>query len=206
MKHSPGTSLLTRPSLLLRVRNHEDGASWDEFHRLYRRLVYARARRAGLASADADEVAQDVFQRVAETIGRFDHDAERGSFRGWLMQLTQWRIADKFRQLQRAPAGAPPSGSDRGTATVERVPAPEPDEDEWDREWQEQLFAAALERVAQRVQPRHFQVFELYSRQGWPVMKVSAQFGINPASVYLIGHRLTKLVKTEVAKLQAQLD
>ncbi len=205
MKPTPGNSLLTRPSLLQRVRDPRDGASWDEFHRLYRRLVHARALRAGLAHADAEEVVQDVFGRVAETIADFEHDPARGSFRGWLMQLTQWRIADKFRQLRRAPAGAP-EGTEAGTAAIERVPAPAADADEWEREWQEQIFAAALETVAPRVQPRHFQIFDLYSRQGWPVLKVSAQFDLNPASVYLISHRVTKLVKAEVARLRARLD
>src|SRR5436309_33132 len=82
----PGTSLLTRPSLLFRVREWNDSASWEEFHRLYRRLIYGRARRAGLAHADAEDVAQDVFKRVAETIHDFDINPERGSFRGWLMK------------------------------------------------------------------------------------------------------------------------
>lgn len=201
MKPHPGNSLLTRPSLLRRVRDPRDGESWDEFHRLYRRLVHARAVRAGLAHADAEEVVQDVFGRVAETIGDFEHDPKRGSFRGWLMQLTQWRIADKFRQLRRGP-GAP----EVGTAAIEQLPAPAAEAEEWEREWQAQIFAAALEHVAPRVQPQHFQVFDLYSRQGWPVLKVSAQFGLNPASVYLVSHRVTKLVKAEVARLRARLD
>ena len=48
-------------------------ASWAEFHRLYRRLVYGRARRAGLPHEDAEDVAQDVFKRVAETIHEFEY-------------------------------------------------------------------------------------------------------------------------------------
>jgi RNA polymerase sigma-70 factor (ECF subfamily) len=63
-----------------------------------------------------------------------------------------------------------------------------------------------VERLARRVKPRHFQVFELYVRQQWPVLKVSAELGINPASVYLVGHRLTKQLKAEVATLRGQLD
>jgi len=204
---NPGTSLLTRPTLLYRVREWDDGASWAEFHRLYRRLVYGRARRAGLAHADAEDVAQDVFKRVAETIKDFDLNPERGSFRGWLMKLTQWRIADKFEYVRRIPAQSPVRHDDTsvGTATIERVPTPVDDEDEWDREWQQHLLSAAVERMARQVKPRHFQVFELYVRQQWPVLKVSAELGINPASVYVIGHRLTKQLKAEVEKLQKQL-
>ena len=209
MKNHPGTSLLTRPSLLYRVRDQGDGASWEEFHRLYRRLIYGRARRAGLSHADAEEVAQDVFKRVAETINDFHHDPARGSFRGWLMQLTHWRITDKFRSLPKLPvqpaAPAPAAETTTGTATLERVPAPADDEDEWDREWQQHLLAAAIDRVSQQVKPRHFQIFELYVRQEWPVLKVASRLGLNPAAVYLIGHRITKLLKGEVAKLQQQL-
>ncbi|MBL9199046.1 MAG: sigma-70 family RNA polymerase sigma factor [Opitutaceae bacterium] len=205
----PGTSLLTRPTLLFRVREWQDAASWAEFHRLYRRLIYGRARRAGLAHEDAEDVAQDVFKRVAETIKDFDLDPGRGSFRGWLMKLTQWRIADQFERRGKLPARPPATPRDSSTAgdtaTIERVPAPADNDDEWDEEWRRHILAAAVERLARQVKPRHFQVFELYVRQQWPVLKVSGELGINPASVYVIGHRLTKQLKAEVEKLRGQL-
>ena len=160
-------------------------------------------------STSLDDVAQDVFKRVAETIKDFDLSPELGSFRGWLMKLTHWRIADKFESLKKLPASspspAPADGDARATGTIERIPAPVDNEDEWDREWRQHVLAAAVERLARQVKPKHFQVFELYVRQGWPVLKVSAELGINPASVYVIGHRLTKELKAEVEKLRTQL-
>ncbi len=205
-KHS-GSTLVTRASLLFRVREKADGASWDEFHRLYRRLIYGRARRSGLSHADAEEVAQDVFVRVAEKIGEFDLNPDRGSFRGWLMKLTRWRIADKFAAMPRKEERRAPRRDTTGprTATIERIPAPADDEDEWDREWQQHIMDAAVERLSRQVKPRHFQVFDLYVRQQWPVLKVAAELGINPASVYVIGHRLTKQLKVEAEKLRRQL-
>lgn len=203
----PGTSLLTRPSLLFRVREWNDSASWEEFHRLYRRLIYGRARRAGLSHADAEDVAQDVFKRVAETIRDFDTNPERGSFRGWLMKLTHWRIADKFksrREFQPPTLGTHESNS-AATSLVENLPAPPAEEDEWDREWQQHLLAAASERLARQVKPRHFQVFDLYVLQQWPLLRVTKELRISPASVYVIGHRLKKQLKAEVEKLQKQL-
>src|SRR5262245_30764292 len=89
-----GSSLQTRPSLLLRVRDWEDSSSWNEFYRLYRQLVYGCARRSGLAHADAEEVTQEIFKRVAETIHELDYDPQRGKFRSWLMTLARWRIAN----------------------------------------------------------------------------------------------------------------
>lgn len=207
MRHDPGTSLRTRPTLLFRVREWEDSASWAEFHRLYRRLVYGRARRAGLPHEDAEDVAQDVFKRVAETIKDFDLNPDKGSFRGWLMQLTHWRIADKFENRGKAPSQPSVRRNDTPdrTSTVERLPASVDEEDEWDLEWQRHILAAAVERLARHAKPRHFQVFELYVRQQWPVLRVARELGINPASVYLIAHRLTKQLKVEAEKLQKQL-
>src|SRR5471032_3311695 len=127
-------SLLTRASLLFRLRDWKDAASWEEFYRLYRRLVYGLARRAGLMHDEAEEVTQDVFKRVAETIQNFESDPARGSFRGWLMNLTRWRIADKFRQ--RPPVGGRTivhrSNVDH-TGTVERLPDPQT-YDSWETE------------------------------------------------------------------------
>ena len=60
------STLRTRPTLLFRLRDWRDEASWSEFYRLYHHFIFSCARRAGLAHADAEEVAQDVFKRVAE--------------------------------------------------------------------------------------------------------------------------------------------
>ncbi|HWA08158.1 MAG TPA: sigma-70 family RNA polymerase sigma factor [Opitutaceae bacterium] len=202
-------SLLTRASLLFRLRDWKDSASWEEFYRLYRKLVYGLARRSGLDHTESEEVTQDVFKRVAETIHNFESDPQRGSFRGWLMNLTRWRIADKFRARRpedrqmvaiKDPAGTLAAG------VIERIPDPlTSDEALWENEWQRNVLDLALGRLARKVPAKKFQAFDLYACQNWPVLKVSRELGINPASIYLISHRLTKQLKTEVAQLKAQL-
>lgn len=201
------STLHTRASLLMRVREWEDSASWAEFYRLYRRLIYGLARRSGLSHADAEDVTQDVFKRVAETIHEFESDPTRGKFRGWLLNLTRWRIADKFKSRPRAETPLAPTrdATSTQTAAIERVPDNVDRDAEWDQEWQRHLLDAACERIARRVKPRHFQAFDLYVRQHQPVLQVARELGINPATIYLIGHRLTKELKAEVAKLREQL-
>ena len=201
------STLHTRASLLLRVRKWEESASWAEFYRLYRRLIYGLARRSGLSHADAEDVTQDVFKRVAETIHEFESNPERGTFRGWLMNLTRWRIADKFNSRPRAERAASPMPdvTSTQTATIERVPDDVDRDAVWEQEWQRHLLDAAGERIARRVRPRHFQAFDLYARQRRPVLQVARELGMNPATVYLISHRLTKELKAEVATLRKQL-
>jgi RNA polymerase sigma-70 factor (ECF subfamily) len=50
-------------------------------------------------------VTQDAFTRVAKTIQDFESNPNKGSFRCWLMNLTRWRVTDKFwdRSMPRRP-------------------------------------------------------------------------------------------------------
>ncbi len=49
----------TRASLLLRLRDAQDGGAWREFVDLYAPLVYGYARKQGLQDADAADLSQD---------------------------------------------------------------------------------------------------------------------------------------------------
>ena len=205
----PVSTLRTRPSLLLRVQEWDDQTGWNEFHRLYRKLVYGLARRSGLAHADAEDVTQEVFKRVAETIQQFESNPERGTFRGWLMNLTRWRITDKFNSKpknEHRSAGLPDDTGGSRTATIDRVPDGADADAEWEKEWQHHILEAACERIARKVKAQHYKVFDLYIRQQMPVPKVAEMLGTNPATIYVIAHRLTKQLKAEVALLRNQLD
>ncbi len=205
----PASTLRTRPSLLLRVQEWGDTTSWNEFHRLYRKLVYGLARRSGLTHEDSEDVMQDVFKRVAETIHAFESDPNRGTFRGWLMNLTRWRVTDKFNSkpknehynVRSSDATAGPR-----TATIERVPDGADADAEGEKEWQRHILETACERISRKVKAQHFKVFDLYIRQQMPVPKVAEKLGTNPATIYVIAHRLTKQLKAEVELLRKQLD
>lgn len=204
------SSLHTRPTLLFRLRDWRDEASWTEFYRLYRNFVYGLARRGGLTHPEAEEVTQEVFVRVAESIKDFESNPALGTFRGWLAQLTRWRIADKFRARPRDAAGAGTPRRDDApdaTRTIERIPDERPAalDAASEEEWQKLVLEAALGRLARRVDAKHFQVFDLCSRQGWPVMRVARELGVNPATIYVINHRLKKELKAEVAALRTSL-
>jgi RNA polymerase sigma factor (sigma-70 family) len=145
------TSLATRRSLLSRLKESNAQESWREFFDTYWRLIYSTAYTAGLSDSEAQEVVQETVLTVVRKIKSFRYDPAVGSFKGWLLTIVRWRIADQFRkrpqQIQMPVSRQATETS--GTATLERVadPAAINLDAVWEEEWQRTLFAAALSRV-----------------------------------------------------------
>jgi RNA polymerase sigma factor (sigma-70 family) len=197
--------LATRASLLGRLKNWDDKQSWEEFTQTYSRLIRGVAVKSGLSEAEAKDVEQDTLLRVAKTIHEFESNPERGTFKSWLLNLTRWRIADEFRRRPPAASSSDQTRADDSTSTINRIPEPEMLETVWEKEWQKSLLESAVARVSRRVKPKHFQIFDLYAMRHWPAAKVARELGVNIVQVYLVNHRLTKLVKEEVAFLERNL-
>jgi RNA polymerase sigma-70 factor (ECF subfamily) len=210
-KHDPrpsDDSLATRASLLGRIKNWEDARSWEEFTQTYSRLIRAVSLKAGLTESEAKDVEQETLLCVAKTIHEFESNPDRGTFKSWLLNLTRWRIADQFRK--RAPAAAqsaaPSDATSTRTSTVERVPGPENLDAAWESEWKKNILETALARVGRKVKPKHLQIFDLYAMRHWPAGKVARELGVTRVQVYLVNHRLTKLMKREVEYLGRNLE
>lgn len=196
----------TRRSLLSRLKDWEDRDGWKEFFDTYWRLIYVVALKAGLTETEAEEVVQETVVAVAKQMPTFHYDAE-GSFKGWLLQIARRRIVDQFRKRPPWPAGgARVTGEDTShTPMVERVPAEEPDLiSVWDEEWQRNLVDAAMQRVRTRVTPRQYQIFDLYVVKEWPVREVARTLNVNAAQIYLTKHRVSRLVREELRRLEQQ--
>jgi len=203
-KHSKDSSLMTRASLLGRLKNWEDAESWEEFAQTYSRLIRGVAVQSGLNEAEAKDVEQETLLSVARTIHEFESNPERGSFKSWLLNLTRWRITDQFRK--RAPGATSHSIDDEDrTATAERIQDPFSLDAVWESEWQKNLLETALVRVGRKVKPKHMQIFDLYSVRRWPASKVARELGVSMVQVYLVHHRVTKLLKQEAAYLEKKL-
>ena len=200
---SPGL-VATRRSLVDRLVDWDDRKHWQEFFDSYWKLIYSAARKSGLSDVEAQEVVQETVITVAKNIDKLKYDPAIGSFKGWLLQITRWRIADQFRKREPGNAKPPRSADDRLTATIERVPDSHVvDLDAvWEKEWQENLFDAAIARVKRKVDPKQFQIFDCYVRKEWPAQKCAEQLRVNIGQVYLARHRVSALLKKEIKALE----
>ncbi len=192
----------TRQSLLSRLRDWNDQESWKAFFDTYWRLIYEVARKSGLNDAEAQDVVQETVLSVARQMPRFQYDRSRGRFKGWLLQITRRRIADLVRK--RMQPGAQTSQILPGQQIVEQVADSGESSFEliWDEEWKRHVFETAAARVKQQVRPEHYQLFDLYVVQKWPVRKITATMGVNAGQVYLAKHRISSLMKKEITALE----
>jgi len=197
----------TRYSLLSRLQNRDDQDSWRDFFDTYWRLIYSIALKSGLTEAEAQDAVQETIICVAKDIEKFKRDRSLGSFKGWLRNLTRWRIADQLRKREPAVLieNAPPA-ENTGSSGLSEVsdPADCVLENIWEEEWQSNLMETATERVKRRVKEEHYQIFELNVIRQWPANKVAGTLGVNIAQVYLAKYRIMALIKKEVRLLEKQ--
>ena len=197
----------TRHSLLRRMKDWGDQASWEDFFRTYWKLIYGVATKAGLTDAEAQDVVQETILTVAHNIQSFEVGSEHGSFKAWLLQNTRWRIADQFRK--RLPevlhhCGASPDSAE--TPTTDRLPDPASMDFDavWNADWKENIAEAALANLRLRVDPVQYQMFDLHVFREWPAAKVAQKLGVKMGKVYFAKYKISRLLKKEIRRLEAK--
>lgn len=206
---APDDTLRTRVSLLNRVKNLTDDRSWTEFFTLYQRTVRAIARSRGLSEHEAEDVMQDVFKRVVETIGGFTPAPRPGSFRSWLFRLTRWRADDKMRERQVWGKLSVRSGAETNhgvTPVAGESQAPEELEANFAAEAHRHLVETLFKTIAGSVPPKQLQIFQLLVIDETPVEKIAELYQITPAAVYVIKHRVLAKLQGEVKRLRLEFD
>ena len=196
--------IATRRSLVERLADWGDQQRWQEFFDTYWKLIYSAARQSGLTDAEAQEVVQETVITVAKNIDKLKYNPAVGSFKGWLLQITRWRIVDQFRKREPGNAKRARSVDDASTATIERIPDSQISDLDavWEAEWKENLFEAAIARVKKQIEPKQFQIFDCYVRKEWPAQKVAERLRVSVGQVYLARHRVGALLKKEIKALE----
>lgn len=208
MTQKPEEIIPTRESLLGRLKDWKDDESWREFFGIYRKLLFSLAIKSGLSPQESEEVVQETVISVAKTIPDFEYDPGRCSFKSWLRHLAQKRVADHFRKRSRERTARISDADETGkTPAIERIPDPNTTDLDavWEEEWQKELLNAAIVRVKNQVTAEQYQIFDFYVLKKMPVETVADALGTNAAQIYLTKHRISKLLKKEIGRLEEKM-
>jgi RNA polymerase sigma-70 factor (ECF subfamily) len=189
----------TRHSLVLRLHNPNDEAAWAEFVSVYEPFIYRLARRKGLQDADAQDLCQEVFRRVATAIESWDPDPAKGSFRGWLFRIARNLIINFLTSQSRQVRGT-------GRTTVQELLEAQQDADaraeaEFEAEFKRRAFHWAAEQVQHEFAESTWQAFWRTGVENRPVAAVADELGLSPGAVYIARSRVLARLRERVEQL-----
>jgi RNA polymerase sigma factor (sigma-70 family) len=195
-------SSATRRSLIVRLKGAGDQAAWHEFVTLYEPLVYRLARRKGLQDADASDLCQEVFRAVNRAIDDWDPDPARGSFRGWLSQITR-NLMINF--LTRRPNQLRGSGSTSIQDLLEAQPAPDPSATAiFEDEYRKRLFHWAAGEVKGQFTTATWLAFWQTAIEGRAPKEVAAELQLSVGAVYIARSRVISALKKRIEERSDQ--
>jgi len=190
----------TRTTLVVGLKNLEDQRIWNRFFDSYWKLIYNAAIQAGLKDADAQEVVQETVISVTKNIKDFEYDRSKGSFKGWLMKTTKWKIMDQFRKIQKKNTRECSGSSEFLENLSNELPEVEK---YWENNWQQELLESALVKVKEQVKPIYYQVYDMLIRKEMKPKEVSSALGIKTDQVYLAKHRVAEVLKQIVGEMNS---
>jgi RNA polymerase sigma factor (sigma-70 family) len=200
--------LPTRGSLLRRLKNWGDQASWNDFVRTYSHFLRCIALKNGLTEAEADDVVQETMIAVAKKMPKFDYDPKAGSFKSWLALIAKRRIADQWRKKHYHVGEVCIAREERAsTRQVARLASSDssPLEKQWREEWSRSVLDVASANVKEKAGATEYQMFYLHVVKQLPVAEVSKRLGVKNAQVYFAKYKLGGMMKREIKRLERQL-
>jgi RNA polymerase sigma-70 factor (ECF subfamily) len=187
----------TRNSLLVRLKDPRDEQAWAEFVAIYGPLIDRVARARGLQSADAADIAQEVYRAVAAAVDRWDPDRTRGSFRGWLFRIARNLAINLLVARRRHVQG---TGDTHVLDLLHQQPAADAEETAlFDAEYRRRLFHWAAERARPEFLDATWRAFWRTSVDGATPRAVAEELGLSVGAVYIARSRV-------MARLRALIE
>ena len=186
----------TRVSLLERLRDPQDEEAWHEFVQLYTPVIFRTARAAGVQTADAEEVVQQVLVSVVKALAERPHDRSRAKFRTWLGVVSKNATISLLRKT-RPDRGSDDSAQHKSLQQVEDRAGNEAIA-KLEQDYKRQLFLSIASDVERQFAADTWQAFWLTTVEGQPIEEVATKLGKQAGSVYAARSRVMRKIREKV--------
>jgi RNA polymerase sigma-70 factor (ECF subfamily) len=188
----------TSVSLLERLAGAPSDDDWRRLDDVYQPLLRAWMARAGVADSDADDLVQEILLVVFREVAGFEWRGQ-GAFRAWLRTILAHRVRDYFRGQKYRPTA---TGDSDFLRQLDELESPDSALGRlWDREHDEHVAAALMQRVQGDFAPVTWQAFRRHALEGEPAVQVAEALGLSLNSVLLAKSRVLKRLRQESAGL-----
>ena len=192
----------TNHSLIARVQDLDDGASWTEFLEIYQPVVFRMARKRGLQDADAHDVVQQVSVSISRAIGRWEESPDKPPFRAWLATIARNAINNS---LTRRPRDAA-SGSSSVIDLLNAQPVAAETSAEIRAEAKKEFVRWAAEQIHGEFTTDTWDVFWRTAIEGQPIADVVKTTERTAGSIYVIRYRVIARLKEKIAEVSHHWD
>ena len=194
----------TRQTLLMRAKNQDDDAAWEEFAAYYREFIYMVLHQMNLYSIEIDDLAQEILIKIWKSLPNHIYDKERARFRTWLSRLIRNQVLDHIRATQRRTRKHAEAAEDK---TVDSIPViAEPDVEKIiQKEWEVYVVQLALKNISSLFSERAIEAFSM-SIDGQSTAQIAEHLGVKPNSVVKLKNRVKERLVKEIQHLRNELE
>ena len=189
----------TRVTLLEKLKDQHDDASWEDFVFYYKNFIYILCRRMNLNHHDSEEIVQKVLLVAWKKLPDFEYD-EKQNFRGWLCGVTKNCVKDFYRYVDRQnnkieKAANASVNKDDKLPDLERIA---------EEEWKAYIASMALDNIREKFADNVIEVFIKLS-EGSSVSGVAQDLDLPPNTVSVYKKRVTTQLCKEIRRLNYDL-
>ena len=190
----------TRASLILRLKNADDVAAWNDFVAIYSPVIFRVACRHGFQAADAENLIQEVLLSISRALPRWLEREDRGSFRAWLLKIARNEAVDMLTRRATRPLGQDGEAAERllGEIQDHRHNL----SSQFDLEYEQVVFQWAAAQIRDSVSDATWQSFWMTHVEGLSIDKAAQQLSMRPGTVYVARGRVMSRIKEFVKQFE----
>lgn len=192
----------TSHSLIARVKDLEDGASWTEFLGIYQPILLRMARKRGLQDADAHDVVQQVFLSISRSIAGWTAREAEPPFRAWVTTIARNAIA---KAVTRRPKDAA-TGSTSVANLLENWVDCDPTGSEILAEARQEVLRWAIKQIRSEFSDETWATFHQTAVEGVPIAEVATFTGRSPGAIYVTRYRVIAKLKLKILEITQRWD
>jgi RNA polymerase sigma factor (sigma-70 family) len=192
-------SYVTRKTLLAKIKNKHDDASWEDFVYYYKSYIYIICRKKKLSHHDAEDVVQKVLMVAWKKLPDFEYDSKQ-NFRGWLFGVTIFGISEFYRYVNRQNSKVE-KASNNQPENIYNEPVIEVNAE---IEWKKYIANMALDNIKDKFSEKVIEVFTKLS-EGVTRSSVADEMDLPPNTVSVYKKRVTAMMHKEIRRLNREL-
>ena len=177
--------LVTQSSLMDAAQDPANKQAWRAMFDKYRPLIERWIQSQGGSPHDAEDVAQDVLQKLVTALGKYDR--ERNGFRRWLRKVASNCWIDEMRRRKRQLPPGWTEWSESFSAIVVQT-----DEQE--------VLEHALARLSPRLREQSWEAFRLLKYERQSAAEISKALDLSVEAVYQAAYRVKKTLAQAYAE------